>query len=325
MNKDLRIAVTGATGFAAGALLAEARVRGVKVLALSRSPRAVSDEHVEWVDCADGRGGVDYRRFGKPVDAVIHLAGRAHILKETAADPLAEYRKINVEQTLALARRCRELGVRRFIFVSSIGVNGRSSGVTAFTPQDTPAPHSPYARTKYEAELALQDLFSGTATVPLIVRPPLMYGPEVKGNFLRLIKLVDKGVPLPFSAVRNRRSILSVRNFADFLLTVAGGERGHCGIYLPADAADISTPALIRLIAQALGRKARLFPVWPALLQAGAALSGRSALYDQLCESLSVDQSSCLKDFGWSAPYAREDMILRTIEWYRTADGGAKV
>jgi nucleoside-diphosphate-sugar epimerase len=324
VNKDIRIAVSGAGGFVGGALLAEAGRRGIGVLALSRSAGRES-AHVEWVDCGDGGGGADYRRFNKTVDTVIHLAGRAHILKETSGNPLAEYRKINVEQTISLARRCMELGVRRLIFVSSIGVNGRSSGDAAFTPGDTPAPHSMYARTKYEAEAALLDMLSGTATAPVIVRPPLMYGPGVKGNFLRLVKLLDRGIPLPLSSVRNRRSFLAARNFADFLLAVAASRNGASGTYLPADREDISTPGLIELIARAMGRRSRLFPVWRPLLKAGAALVGRGAVYEQLCESLVVDRSSCLKDFGWTAPFAQEEMIMHTVQWYLAEKSGMEV
>ncbi len=310
------MAVTGASGFVGAALLAEAGRKAVGVLALSRSSGGVP-ESTEWVDCGDGRGGVDYGRFSTAVDTVIHLAGRAHVLKETARDPLAEYRKVNVQQTVLLAQRCVELKVRRLIFVSSIGVHGRGSGDSYFTPGDIPDPHSLYAQTKYEAELALRDTLAGTVTAFVIVRPPLMYGPMVKGNFLRLIRLVEKGIPLPFSAVRNRRSFLGVRNFADFLLTVAGSGNGAGGIYLPADHEEISTPGLIELIARAMGRKARLFPVWPSLLKAGAVLAGRLAVYEQLCESLVVDSRACVQDFGWRAPFTQQEMIRDTIEWYR--------
>jgi nucleoside-diphosphate-sugar epimerase len=322
VTKDIRIALTGASGFVGGALLAEAGRRSLKLLALSRSA-GTTFGRVEWVDCGDGRGGADYSRFTTPVDTVIHLAGRAHILKETSKDPLSEYRKVNVEQTVLLARRCLQLGVRRLILVSSIGVNGRYSGATAFTTADRPNPHSFYAQTKYEAERALLDALAGTATAPVIVRPPLMYGPGVKANFLRLIKLVDRGLPLPFAAVHNRRSFLGVRNFVDFLLTVAGSGNNRAGVWLPADREDISTPRLIEWMAQAMGREAHLFPVWPPLLKAGAALLGRSAIYEQLCESLVVDSSACFKDFGWTAPFSQQEMIAETVAWYLAQKAGA--
>jgi nucleoside-diphosphate-sugar epimerase len=315
VSKDIGIALTGASGFVGGAMLAEAGRRSLKVLVLSRSAGKASG-HVEWVDCGDGHGGTDYSRFSTAVNTVIHLAGRAHILKETSKDPLSEYRKANVEQTVSLARRCIQLGVKRLILVSSVGVNGRYSGVTAFTSADAPTPHSFYAQTKYEAERALLDTLAGTATTPVIVRPPLMYGPGVKANFLRLITLVDRGLPLPFSAVHNHRSFLGVRNFVDFLLTVSGSGSGRSGVYLPADREDISTPGLIELIARTMGRKARLFPVWPPVLKAGAALLGRSAIYEQLCESLVVDSSACLKDFGWTAPFTQKELIAETVAWY---------
>ncbi|KSH13344.1 hypothetical protein AO963_30365 [Pseudomonas aeruginosa] len=208
------------------------------------------------------------------VDVVVHTAARAHVLNETAADPLAEYRKVNVDFTLNLARQCVQSQVKRFIYISSIGVHGVTSD-QPFTVWDVPAPEEPYAISKIEAERGLVNLCQARDMELVIIRPPLIYGREAPGNFARMVGWVSSGIPLPLGAVDNRRSLISIANLVDLILVCLDHPRAAGKVLLASDGEDVSTPDLLRRVARAMGKPARLIPVPTTVLRAVASLVGK--------------------------------------------------
>lgn len=200
------------------------------------------------------------------VDVVVHCAARVHVIHETASDPLLAFRRVNSTGTLRLARQAANAKVRRFVFLSSIGVNGAETHGTPFGADDVPAPHSPYALSKYEAEKGLYDIARGSDMEVVIVRPPLVYGPGVPGNFERMMRLLWRGFPLPLGAVQNRRSLVALDNLVSFISLVASHPAAGNKTFLVGDREDVSTAQLFRRVAKALGKRALLFPVPPPLL-----------------------------------------------------------
>lgn len=306
MNKIL---VTGANGFVGSALCQALEAAGIDHTAAMRvdngGPRARVVGELD--------GATDWRAALAGCDTVIHLAARVHVMDERAADPLALFRKVNVDATLHLAREALAHGVRRFVYVSSVKVNGEASGARPFSASDTPAPCDPYGLSKLEAEQGLLALAAGSALEVVIVRPPLVYGPGVKANFLQLIKLVRKGVPLPFALVRNRRSMVALGNLVDLLLLVARHANAPGKVFMVSDGADLSTPQLIAAMAAALGRPPRLWPVPAALLRGGARLLGKGAVADRVLGSLQVDIGPTCAALGWRPPLAPQAAIAETV------------
>lgn len=292
----MNVLVTGASGFVGQALLTRLELAGHRVSAITRS------------EIGEINGKTNWRPHLADIDAIVHLAARVHVMQDTADDPLSLYRAVNTEGTIRLAEAARDMKVRRFVFISSIKVNGdRSDG--HFTAHDPVAPQDPYAISKWEAELALARMSSDLDVVTL--RPPLVYGPNVKGNFRRLIELVDKGMPLPLASVHNRRSFISLANLTD---AICWGLTGPTGLYLPSDKDDQSTADLIRSIAQALGKPQRLFPFPPTALVFAGKILRKSDAIDRLISTLTVD--GALPD--WTPPQSFEAGISQTIDWYRT-------
>jgi UDP-glucose 4-epimerase len=222
---------------------------------------------------------------------------------------LAEFRRINVRGSLALASQAVAAGVRRFVFVSSIGVNGAETAARAFHASDVPAPHSPYSQSKLEAENALQELSRRTGLELVIVRPPLVYGPDAPGNFGALLRAVHRGIPLPFGAVHNRRSLVALDNLVDLLARCTVHPAAGSNTFLVSDGEDVSTPSLLRRAAAALGRRAHLLPVPVAVLRSAAALIGKGGMMQSLCASLQVDTSFTREQLGWS-PVVTLDQAL---------------
>jgi nucleoside-diphosphate-sugar epimerase len=243
-------------------------------------------------------------------DAVIHLAGRAHVMHEQAHDPLQAFRRVNVEGTLHLAEAAMRQGVRRFIYVSSVKVNGERTEDKPFSAADTPAPEDAYGLSKHEAECRLRELAQDRMEV-VIVRPPLVYGPGVRANFLQLMRAVQRGLPLPFGAVDNRRSLVYVGNLADLLATCLTHPAAANKTLMVSDNEDLSTAQLIRLLAEAVHKPARLLPIPPALLRAAAAAVGKRAQAARLLGSLQVDVGATMQALQWRPPYsAREGLAL---------------
>ena len=252
------------------------------------------------------------------VSTVVHCAGRVHIMTEQATDPLREFRQINVDGTLNLARQAAEAGIRRFVFLSSIKVNGESTNSGCpFTADQQPEPGDPYGVSKMEAELALRSLTSHTGMEVVIIRPPLVYGPGVKANFLEMMRWLARGFPLPLGAVtQNKRSLVALDNLVDLVETCIDHPAAANQTFLVSDGEDLSTAALLRRLSLALGRPARLMPVPVGLLKLGAGLLGRSAVAQRLCGSLEVDIGKTRELLGWSPPVSVDEGLRRTAEYW---------
>lgn len=310
----MTILVTGGSGFVGHALLerlAASPERAPRALVRQLPTRQIA--------------GVDYRLFGElsavdvasgyfeQVDTLIHLASRVHVMQETAADPLAEFRRVNVEGTLNLARAAAQAGVRRFIFASSVKVNGESTdGRPPYTADEPPAPLDPYGISKQEAEQGLRQLAAQTGLEVVIVRPVLVYGPGVKANFRSMMRWLSKGVPLPFGAIHNKRSLVALDNLVDLLLTCIDHPAAANQTFLASDGHDLSTTELLQRLGLALGKPARLLPVPAAWLKAAATLAGKGALSRRLCGSLQVDSSKAREVLGWKPPLDVDQALRAT-------------
>lgn len=313
----MRLLVTGANGFVGSALCRELAARGVEFLGATRRPLAdVStyvhgelDGHTNWLPA------LNY------VDVVVHLAARVHVMRDAAADPLAEFRRTNVEATLNLARQAANKGVKRFVFVSSIKVNGEYTAEgEAFCESSAPQPEDPYALSKWEAERALLALGVETGLQVVIVRPPLIYGPGVRANFLQLMNWVSKGRPLPFARIVNKRSLLFVGNLVDALIVCASHPAAAGETYLLDDGIARSSSELVAAVAGSLGVPNRdlAVPVWG--LRAAAALLGRRAAVERLTYSLVVNSRKIRHQLGWQPPFDFDQGLKTTAEWF-TARG----
>ena len=247
------------------------------------------------------------------VSVVIHLAARVHVMKDVASDPLAEFRKVNVEGTLNLARQAVQAGVKRFIFISSIGVNGVATAPSkAFSESDKTNAHNAYALSKWEAEQGLMQMAVETGLDVVIIRPPLVYGFNAPGNFGSLMRAVQKGWPLPLGAVYNQRSLVALDNLVDFIITCISHPQAANQTFLVSDGHDLSTTELVRGMAQAVGGSARLLPVPVWALQAGATLLGKGEAVQRLCGNLQVDISKARTLLGWVPPVSVADALKAT-------------
>jgi nucleoside-diphosphate-sugar epimerase len=310
------VLVTGATGFI-GRVLCNALAAAGRPL--RRAVRASDPGLPDAVAVGDIGPATDWRAALAGARCVVHLAARAHVMSESAADPLAEYRRANVEATSRLARQAADAGVRRLVFMSSIKVNGESSE-RPYTEGDAPRPEDAYGVSKWETEQALAAIAAATGLEIVVLRPPLVYGPGVKGNFLRLMRLVERGMPLPLGSIANRRSLIHVGNLADAVLAALDAPGAAGRTYLAADGEDVSTPALVRAIAQALGTRARLLPCPAALLNFGAALAGRRAQAERLTGSLQVDATLLTRELGWRPRVTLAQGLAETARWFRAQD-----
>ena len=247
-------------------------------------------------------------------DAVIHLAARVHVMRESAGDPLAEFRRVNTEGTLNLARQAVLAGVKRFVFISSVKVNGESTEPGhSFTEADTPNPQDAYGQSKHEAEQGLRQLSADTGMEVVIIRPPLVYGPGVKANFAVLMRAVQRGWPLPLGAVHNQRSLVALDNLVDLIVTCITHPQAANQTFLVSDGEDLSTPDLIRRMARALNRSARLLPVPVLALQAGASLLGKGDAVQRLCGNLQIDISKARSLLGWLPPWSVDEGLRRAV------------
>lgn len=307
----MTVVLTGASGFVGRALAARLIADGWRVRPAVRRRGQLADA----VPVGDIDGQTDWRAALDGVETVIHLAARVHVMSDAAREPLAEFRRVNVEGTLNLARQAAQAGARRFVFMSTLKVNGESTPAAApFTEDAAPAPQDAYAISKFEAEQGLLKLVGTTGMTVTIIRPPLVYGPGVKGNFAALARWLRRGLPLPLGAVANRRSLIALDNLVDFVALCADGEkspRAANEVFLIADGEDVSTPELLRRVARAHGVKARLLPVPQAWLYAGARLLGKSALAERLLGSLTVDASRAREVLGWRPVVSMEEQLRK--------------
>ena len=324
----MRILVTGATGFVGRTLCREIERQGHLVRSVVRDATRAPNVAGEIVSVGSIDASTAWSSALRDVDAVVHLAARVHVMKETSADPLAEFRDVNVRGTEALARAAVHQGVRRFVYVSSIKVNGEATHGSKFTPDDLPEPQDPYGVSKWEAEQALREIEARSDLKITIVRPPLVYGPHVRGNFLRLLDVIERGIPLPLASVRNKRSMIYSRNLASLLVACATDERASGRTFLASDDDDLSTPDLIRRIGEVLGKRARLLHCPPAFLQVLGRLVGKREEIARLVGSLEIDSSALRRELGWKPPYSVAHGLSDTGRWFvedrRHGAGAAK-
>lgn len=324
------VLVTGAGGFIGRHVCALLVLAGYSVRGTGRQSTSAGEITglKDWVQVGTLNGDTDWGSALEGMDAVVHLAGRAHIMRDTVADPLAEYRRMNVSGTDNIARQAARCGVKRFVFMSSIKVNGEHTGRLPdggwrrFTEKDAPKPTDAYAVSKWEAEQALAQISAQTGMEVIILRSPLVYGPGVGANFLRLMQLVDRGWPLPFASIKNLRSLIYVGNLADVVRTCLQSKSAAGRTYLVKDM-DVSTPGLIIAVARALNRRVRLFRVSPMLLHLGACLLLRPRLMQRLLDSLVVDDTLIRRELSWSPPVPVTEALARTASWFRQVHGRA--
>lgn len=313
-----KVLITGVNGFVGKKLANELITKGFKVNGAARSSRTMHSipEITKYV-IKDLDANTDWQQALASVSVVIHLAARVHVMKDTAADVLAEFRKVNVAGTLNLARQAVEAGVQRYIFISSIKVNGEVTVLgRPFMPDDQPAPVDPYGVSKCEAEAALRQLARETAMEVVIIRPPLVYGPGVKANFHSMMDWLDKGIPLPLGAIHNQRSLVALDNLIDLIITCINHPAAANQIFLAGDGEDLSTTDLLRRMAAVMGKKARLVPVPVFLLVWGARLFGKQAITQRLCGSLQVDISRARELLGWQPPVNVDEGLLKTAQYF---------
>ena len=316
-KNSFRVLVTGPTGFVGGALCADLAACGHVVIPAVRRECGLPGEVV----VGDIGPSTDWRGALQGCDAVVHLAARVHMMRETERDSLAVYREANTEATLNLARQAAQAGVNRFIFVSTIKVNGEGREAP-YRETDAPAPEDAYAISKWEAEQGLRRIANETGLEVVVLRPPLVYGPGVKANFLRLVRLVETGWPLPLGAIRNRRSLLYLGNFVDAIRLCVEHPAAAGQTFLIDDGEAVSTPELIRRLAHAMGRPAHLLAVPIGLLEFAGALLGKRAAVARLTGSLFVDSSLIRARLGWTPPYTMREGLDATFAGLRSTFRG---
>lgn len=318
-----RVLVTGATGFVGRVLCATLSRRGYRVRAALRTSHAPWPEVAETVvvgDIAAATAGPsarapDWMPALEGVGAVIHLAARAH-LPRNEPEPAERYHAVNALGTQALLQSAVTAGTRQFVYLSSIKVNGEGVADKAYTSADTPHPTDAYGLSKWEGERFVTQCAADSGLTRVIVRAPLVYGPAVRANFLRLLRWVDRGWPIPLGAVRNARSMINVWNLADLLVHSLDLGPAASGVWMASDGVDLSTAELVRRIGATMGRRVRLPAVPAGMLRLCAAMAGRTPEFTRLCGSLTVDISDTRRALGWSPPMSVADGLERTVRWY---------
>ncbi|WP_144158578.1 UDP-glucose 4-epimerase family protein [Paraburkholderia sp. BCC1885] len=303
----MNVLVTGANGFVGSRLCQELAARGIAFVGTARNGR---DDLVAVSDLALDN---DWSHALRNVTDVVHLASRVHVMNETEADPSIAFRRANVDGTINLARQAAETGVKRFVFVSSVKVNGESTTSTPFSELDTPAPQDPYGVSKHEAELALWEVARETGMEVVVVRPPLVYGPGVRANFQNLMRAIHQGIPLPIGSVRNLRSMVGLDNLVDFLIAALTHANAAGHVFLISDGEDVGTAALGRKLAKAMKRRAHLIPVPLFMLRAIGAVTGKTAVIERLTGSLQVDIRLAKQLLDWQPRVSLEQGIEQTV------------
>ena len=307
-----RVLVTGAEGFIGKALCQTLRGLGHDVTGTTRRQGSEGNRFIGDIAVFD-----DWQSILQNIEVIVHLAARAHVVQDSAPDPLNEFRRFNVQPTDRLATAAVVTGVSRLVFVSSIGVNGVESGDAPFREMDQPDPTGPYAVSKYEAEQLLRAVEKNSDLEVTIIRPPLVYGPRARGNFFRLLQLVDGWLPIPLGAVRNRRSFIGLQNLCDLLAICVSSPVVKGETFLAADGEDVSTPELLRTMAETLGQSLWMPPVPMGLMQVLANMAGRGADFERLTRSLQVDAGRVQSVTGWRPKATLRDGIAEMAIWYR--------
>jgi nucleoside-diphosphate-sugar epimerase len=312
-----KVLVTGANGFVGNYLIRELMCQGYLVRTAVRGDRPM-DLGIEQVVINSIDGETDWAEALQDIDVVIHLAARAHLLHEGPQESLEEFLKVNLFGTEKLARQAASCGVKRVVYVSTIGVNGASTHAgQPFTESDRPDPHSSYSVSKWQAEMVLHTISKETGLECVILRPPLVYGADAPGNFAKLLKLLAKGVPLPLASVQNQRSLIYVKNLVSALILCATHPAAAGQTYLVSDGEDISTPQLMRLLGNEIGHPARLFLFPPAMLQLIARLTGKASQVQSLTGALQLDSGKIRRELDWHPPYTLQQGMQEAGTYFR--------
>lgn len=310
----MNLLLTGATGFVGGALFAHLDQYidcHLKLVVRTMPEHVNSSKHVYHVQSVDEKA--DWSLIVANVDVVVHCAARVHVMNDTVKDSLAEFRRINVLGTINLARQAVLAGTKRFIFISSVKVNGEETSESrAYSEDDAPAPVDPYGISKLEAEQALIALSAETGLEVVIIRPVLVYGPGVKANFKSMMNWLNKGIPLPLGSIVNMRSLVAIDNLVDLIILCIHHPNAANQIFFVSDGEDLSTSELLRRLGHALGKPARLFPIPSWLLKLTASALGRSSISQRLCGSLRVDISKAKRMLGWKPPITVDEALKKT-------------
>ncbi|MEX3557213.1 MAG: SDR family oxidoreductase [Burkholderia sp.] len=316
-----RIVVTGANGFVGRAVCQALLADGHEVTGLVRRAGGCVKGLSEWLHEDSDFAGLDQARWPGG-DCVIHLAARVHVMEYTAEDPDAAFRATNVDGSLRVAEAARRHGARRLVFVSSVKAIAESDGGKPLAEDEPARPADPYGRSKHVAELALRQFGEASGLDIVVVRPPLVYGPEVRANFLRMMRAVSRGLPLPFGATQARRSLVYVENLADALLHCAIDPRAAGGYFHVADDDAPSVAMLLRMTGEALGRPARLLPFPADLLRALGRLTGHTAQVERLVGSLQLDTGRIRRQLDWHPPRTTRDGLAATAQWFHSRGSG---
>lgn len=316
------ILVTGANGFVGSAVVAAVVRRGERVRAAVRQTPLVVIPRAEYTIGPDLGAGGTWRPALTGVECVVHAAARVHVMADSAANPLAEFRRVNVAGTVQLARQAAAEGVKRFVYISSIKVNGeRTEAGHPFHSADQPAPKDAYGVSKLEAEIALREVADSTGLEVVVIRPVLVYGPGVKANFLSMIRWIERGVPLPLGAVHNSRSLVAIDNLVDLINTCIHHPLAAGETFLVSDGEDLSTPQLLRRMGDAMKRTVRLVSVPIPILTLGASVVGKRDYLERLCGSLQVDIDETRRLLDWTPPVSVDSALgLVAHDLYRFPD-----
>lgn len=310
-----RVLITGATGFVGQALVTKLLATKFSVFALVRSDAAYLPCGINKVIVPDLADMTDFQPMLKSIEVVIHAAGRVHIMNDDVVNPFDEFRKVNTDATLQLAKQAAESGVKRFIFLSSIKVNGEmTNSGEPFKPDDRFVPDDPYGLSKYEAEQGLLTLVKETDMEVVIIRPPLVYGPGVRANFASMMSWVKKGIPLPFGAIDNKRSLVALDNLVSFIIHCIDEPKAANEVFLISDGENVSTTVLLKKVAKAFGKKAFLLPIPVSWMTFAAKLIGKADVANRLFASLQVDSSKARELLGWEPVITMDEQLKKTAE-----------
>ena len=308
------VLVTGANGFIGNSIVNKlASLNDFKVRVAIRKKNSIFPAKVEVFENLDISKKIDWTRILEKIHIVIHCAARAHIMKDKSKDPILDFRKVNTEGTLNLAHQAELLGVKRFIFLSSVGVNGEKTINNPFKADDVPHPYSPYAQSKMEAEVGLMEISKKKKMSVVIIRPPLVYGQDAPGNFGSLLRIVKKQIPLPLGAIKNKRSFVFLDNLVDMIICCLNHSNAPNQVFLVSDGEDLSTTQLLKKIRKALGKKIILLPVPMFILNLLAKCIGKTKVAQQLLGSLQVDIEKTKSLLGWTPPFNVDDALRKTV------------
>ena len=311
----MKVLVTGASGFVGQSMCTRLVAQGMAVVGTIRQPIGQALPRVEYCVVGDLSTSTEWGDALAGVDAVVHCAARVHVMRDTAVDPLSAFRATNVAGTVQLAQQAAEFGVRRFVFLSSVKVNGEG-GKVPYRETDLAAPRDAYGLSKYEAELALRKIAARTGMELVVVRPPLIYGPGVKANFRSLMWALVRGIPLPLGAVQNSRSFVALENVVDLIVRCINHPQAANETFFVSDDQDLSTTELVRGLAAALDRPARLLPIPASVLSVVLTCLGKGEIAERLCGTLLVNISKVKQLLDWAPPVSVAEGLQKTAAYY---------